>query len=182
MSCSYINRNFRHLIFSLCTVLLFVSSCTQLKMDKLSISTDILKQYVGSYQIGPSIARVTLEGNQLFVSSCPIIGLSLSPDIVQRFKDSDQQESEFRQRFLSEINLMSHAADHKQYPLYAISETRFTTKVKYPAIIDFCKNDEGEVTHIIVIKKLADRVHLIKPDKASNLNLGFKETGIKIKL
>ncbi len=181
MSLSYINKKKWSLIISFFIILLFVNSCASIKRETFSVPTDLLKQYVGSYQLGPdSIATVSLEGHQLYISSCPLLDLSVSPDIVSRYTVSNRQEPDSRERLIQEVSLMRRSAENKRHPVYAISETKFITKEKHTgtAVIEFVINGEGEVTHFIVEKMLSDRRYLINPYEA--FGLGGKDIAAKI--
>jgi hypothetical protein len=76
MSYFSINRNFWHLIIGFCTILLCVNSCTHTVREKLIVSPDILKQYVGNYQRefnfrerNPVLLMVALSGDHLIIQA-----------------------------------------------------------------------------------------------------------------
>ena len=193
MSSTFINRNFWYLIVSFSTILLFLNSCALVEDEKITVSRDILEQYVGSYRQRPdsSIAKVTLEGNQLFISSCKLIELKnypISPDILEQYMDSrrqgtDKKDINLRAKVTDEIKRsIAHATSNKKYPLYAKSETKFCTRTMFPARIEFFKNDKGEVTHYIVKKNLIDHIdqrHKKMTDEA--LDAELTEIGIKMR-
>ena len=110
------NRNFWYLIIGFCTILLCVSSCALKELGKISVSPDILKQYVGNYQRTPNfrepnpiLLMVTLSGNQLIIQ----------------------------------------AMGRSKIPVYAKSETKFAA-MNIPVQIEFFKNDQGEVSHVVL--------------------------------
>ena len=174
---------------------------------EITVSPDILKQYVGTYQLAPNFKlMITLEGDQLMSQASgqgkvPVFAMSetkffpkvvdaqieffknakdditylvlnqngremkaprisdtvvipkeitVAPTILKQYVGTYQLAPNFNLMFTLEGGqLIAQASGQGKAPLFAISETKFFTKV-VNAQIEFFKDEKGDITHLVL--------------------------------